>query len=156
MTSQRTLSNPALLEQIRSLVGEGHPVTLRVKGYSMRPFLEHGRDKVVLAPAIGVQPGDAVLAKVGPECYVLHRVIRRCGNSLTLMGDGNVRGTEQCTMEDVIAVATTYIYPGRSLPANDASLCRRIRWWNRLRPIRRYLLYIYRLTLSTENTSTNT
>lgn len=151
MMRQHTVSNRILLEQIRNLISEGHSVTLRVKGYSMRPFLEHERDKVVLTPATDIQPGDAVLAQVGPEQYVLHRVIRRCGDNLLLMGDGNVCGTEPCTVKDVIAVATTYIYPNRSLPADDVALCRKIRWWNRLRPIRRYLLYIYRLTHPTRD-----
>ena len=35
------LPNKELLAQVRILIKEGHTVTINVKGYSMRPFLEH-------------------------------------------------------------------------------------------------------------------
>ena len=47
-------------------------------------------------------------------------------------------------MEDVSGLVTQYIRPNRTIPADDPQLVRRIRLWRRLRPIRRYLLFIYK------------
>ena len=41
-------ANAILIPEIVKLLDEGHTVTLRLKGYSMRPFLEDGRDKALL------------------------------------------------------------------------------------------------------------
>ena len=41
--------NAVLLGQVKEAIREGHTATINVKGYSMRPFLEHCRDKVRLA-----------------------------------------------------------------------------------------------------------
>lgn len=118
----------------------------------MRPFLEHKRDKVILSPAKDLQPGDAVLAQISARKYVLHRIIGHSGNRLTLMGDGNIKGTENCSTDDVIAVVTSYIYPNGTIPAHDKDLCRRIRLWNRMRPMRRILLLAYRLMIQFKGT----
>ncbi|MDE6633662.1 MAG: hypothetical protein K2J96_00175, partial [Bacteroidaceae bacterium] len=76
--------------------------------------------------------------------YVLHRIIRIEGGRLTLMGDGNVKGTERCRRQDVAGVVTHYLRPTRTLSASDAGLKRRIRLWRSLLPVRRYLLFAYR------------
>lgn len=145
------LPNGPLLAQVRELIREGHTATINVKGYSMRPFLEHCRDKVVLAAAGTFAVGDAVLAEIRKDVYVLHRIITVDGDRLTLMGDGNLRGTEQCRREDVVGIVTHYIHPGRTIPASDSLLCRRIRMWRRLLPVRRYLLFVYKLKLKTRD-----
>lgn len=125
-----------------------HTATIWVKGYSMRPFLEHMRDKVQLAfPSRPLRVGDAVLAEIGPGHYVLHRIIQVEGDRLTLMGDGNVRGTERCRVQDVAGIVTHYIRPRRTIPADASWLNFRIRVWRRLLPIRRYLLLLYRATV---------
>ncbi len=141
------LPNAVLLKQVGELIKEGHTATIYVKGYSMRPFLEHCRDKVVLAAVGELRPGDAVLAEIRRGVYVLHRIISMDGDRLTLMGDGNLRGTEQCRLSDVVAIVTHYISPRRTISASDPVLCRRIRLWRRLLPVRRYLLWIYKIKL---------
>lgn len=141
------LPNAVLLKQVRELITEGHTATIQVKGYSMRPFLEHCRDKVMLAAADTLCPGDAVLAEIHEGVYVLHRIIALDGERLTLMGDGNVRGVERCSRKDVAAIVTHYIHPDRTIPASDPRLCRRIRLWRKLLPVRRYMLWIYKIKL---------
>lgn len=98
--------NAILLGQVKEAVRTGHTATINVKGYSMRPFLEHCRDKVRLAPVAGLAVGDAVLAEISPDLYVLHRIIRIEDDRVTLMGDGNLRGVEHCYRKDVVAVVT--------------------------------------------------
>jgi hypothetical protein len=136
--------NDVFLELVSMTLAEGHTAVIWVKGFSMRPFLEFGRDKVKLAFASSFHVGDAVLAEIAKGHYVLHRIIKKEGDRVTLQGDGNVRGVEQCTTADIKGVVTEYIRPNRILFADDACLKQKIRLWQKLRPIRRYLLFIYK------------
>lgn len=141
------LPNSILLSAVRDAIREGHTATILVKGWSMRPFLEHLRDKVLLDSPADIRVGDAVLAEITPGHFVLHRIIAICGDEVTLMGDGNLRGTESCKRTDVCGVVRTYIRPGRSISADDPALVRRIRLWRRLLPVRRLLLLLYKSTV---------
>lgn len=145
------LPNHILLGAVRDAIREGHTATITVKGWSMRPFLEHRRDKVLLDSPEGAEEYDAVLAETSPGTFVLHRIISivpdagdRQQDRITLMGDGNIRGTEQCLRKDLCGKVVQYIRPLRTIDADDAGLVKRIRWWRRLLPIRRYLLAIYK------------
>lgn len=153
------LPNDVLLGLVRDKIREGskdgqgqhfehHKATIWVKGYSMRPFLEHMRDKVLLAyPQRPLEVGDAVLAEITPGHYVLHRIISLEGEHVTLMGDGNLRGTEHCRLQDVVGIVEEYIRPKRTIPASDPQLIRNIQRWRRLLPYRRWLLLIYKATV---------
>lgn len=138
------LPNDRFLPEVRRVINEGHTATIRVKGYSMRPFLEHCRDKVVLAPVETVKVGDAVLAEIAKGVFVLHRIIRIDGDTITLMGDGNIVGTEECQRKDVVGIVKIFVRNNKSISTESR------RWkvysaiWPKLRPIRRYLLYIYK------------
>lgn len=138
------LPNDAWLGEVSQMLREGKPYAIYVKGYSMRPFIEHTRDRVFLEKRDSYNVGDAVLAQIAPGHYVLHRIIEKHGESLVLQGDGNVRGVEHCRQQDVSGLVTQYIRPHRIIPADDPKLVRRIRLWRRLRPIRRYLLFVYK------------
>lgn len=142
------LPNDKYLPLVREYVEKGEKVVISVKGYSMRPFLEHLRDRVQLSPWTTLEVGDAVLAEIAPGHFVLHRIIQIDGQQLTLMGDGNIRGTESCTMDDVCGVVTEYLRPnGHVLLASDPKLKRNIKLWRRLLPIRRLLLLFYKSTI---------
>ena len=143
------LPNDKLLPLVREYVAKGEKVIINVKGYSMRPFLEHLRDRVKLAPWTTLCVGDAVLAEIAPGHFVLHRIIKIGeGGTLTLMGDGNIRGTESCTMDDVCGLVEEYLRPnGHIIKASDPSLKRKVKLWRRLLPVRRLLLFIYKATI---------
>ena len=142
------LPNDQLLPLVRKFVAQGESAIISVKGYSMRPFLEHMRDRVKLSPWTNLSIGDAVLAEISPGHFVLHRIINIDGERLTLMGDGNIRGIEQCTVNDVCGVVTEYLRPnGHVILASDPKLNIKIKLWRRLLPLRRLLLLIYRQTL---------
>lgn len=139
------LPNALLLPEVVKLLDEGHTVTLMLKGYSMRPFLENNRDKALLAKATRVQVGDAVLAEVSHRHYVLHRIVRIDGDQVTLRGDGNL-GVERCTVADVKAIVIGFYRKGRTtLERTDGRKWRIYSWWwTRLLPLRRILLGVYR------------
>lgn len=146
--SGRTIevANNILLGAVKEALREGHSCTINVKGYSMRPFLEHERDRVVVAPITGeLRKGDAVLAELCEGHYVLHRIIRVEKGIVTLMGDGNLRGTEQCRKENVCGIVTTYLHPRCSFKAESRRVRTAVRVWQGLLPVRRPLLLIYRI-----------
>ena len=136
------LRNEVFLPQVVAMLQEGHTVTLPLRGRSMRPFLEDGRDKALLKTVDNPQVGDAVLAEISKGHFVLHRIIRIDGNAVTLRGDGNL-GDEHCTLSDVRAKAIGFYRKGRSnLDSTDGRKWRIYSWWwTRFYPIRRYLLF---------------
>ena len=75
-TAKIQFENAVFLPEIVKMLNEGHTVTLTLKGYSMRPFLEDGRDKALFVKPSTVAVGDPVLAEIAPQHYVLHRIIR--------------------------------------------------------------------------------
>ena len=135
-----------IIEEAIRLVREGVSVTLPVNGNSMLPFIIGGKESVILqAPGV-VDVGDVVLAWVDGCRYVVHRIIRIDGDRVTLMGDGNVAGTEHCRIGDIKA-RVTHVVDEKEQPHYIYHTWRRqaAKVWYWLRPIRRYLLAIYRL-----------
>ena len=139
------MPNAMLLPEIVKLLDEGHTVTLRLRGFSMRPFLEDGRDKALLIKADNPKVGDPVLAEVDPKHFVLHRIIKIDGDQVILRGDGNL-ADEQCNIKDVKgAVIGFYRKERETMDRTDGWKWRTYSWiWVRLYPIRRYLLAFYR------------
>ena len=138
------IPNDILLSNVRRLIEEGHTTTIRVKGISMRPFLENGRDSVVLSAGSILEKGDIVLAEIAPGKYVLHRIIKINGNNLLLMGDGNYKGTESCRIADVAGIATTLIRKGKMVESSSLKWRTYSKIWSALRPLRRLLLAVYK------------
>ena len=67
------LPNDAWLGEVSQMLSEGKPYAIYVKGYSMRPFIEHMRDRVFLEKHDTYNVGDAVLAQIAPGHYVRSR-----------------------------------------------------------------------------------
>jgi hypothetical protein len=138
------MNDNGVIEEAIRLVDEGITVTFPVKGYSMLPFIIGGKESVILrAPGL-VEVGDVVLAWVDGNRYVVHRIIKLDYDRVTLMGDGNLT-TEHCALGDIKARVTHVV------DAKDKTHYLYNRWrmlgakvWYWLRPIRRYLLAIYR------------
>jgi hypothetical protein len=135
---KRTVPNEILLEEVAAVLQEGREAVFIPTGNSMLPFIRGGVDRVVLRRRDEIAVGDIVLVRRDGH-YILHRVIGREGDALTLMGDGNLKGCEHCLAEDVIGTVTGVIRPGgkERVPGKG-------RLWRALRPVRRYLLAIYR------------
>lgn len=137
--------NAQFLPEVVKLLDEGHTVTLRLKGYSMRPFLENGRDKALLIKATTIRKGDAVLAEVSKGVFVLHRIVKIKGDDVTLRGDGNL-GVERCKKSDVKGFVIGFYRKGRT----TIDKTNHPKWliysfvWTSLLPLRRYLLAFYR------------
>lgn len=141
------IENDILIPELARLLNEGKEVRFTPSGVSMRPFIEGDKDSVILAPMNRApQRGDILLAQVQTLCgrttYVLHRLIRIEGQDLILQGDGNLSGEERCNTADIIGIVTRIETPkGRRKPLTRGFL------WYGLRPLRKYLLKIYRHSL---------
>lgn len=135
-----------MMEEIRRLVSEGKTVSITAKGYSMNPFIMHMRDQIVLGPWTSeqIKKGSVVLVKDSRGCYLIHRIIKRQGNQLTLMGDGNIGIIETAKVQEVIALMHGVTKKGRTYSVQ----CLRWRlyswFWKMLTPLRRYPLALWR------------
>ena len=137
---QHKVPNDILIPEIAKILNEGHQVLFTPGGVSMRPFIEGGRDAVLLKKADECHVGDILLCRVGGT-YVLHRLIAIEGEHLTLMGDGNLQGTEHCTKADIIGKVMEIRSPkGRLKPRTRGWIWRKLLTW------RAFLLKVYRHT----------
>jgi hypothetical protein len=147
----RVVPNDILLDEVRRLVVEGHPVTIRVKGYSMLPFIIGDIDSVKLVSASAYKVDDIVLAEVGKGHYVLHRIDAITGSApddkVTLMGDGNLLQKEHCLVRHLAGRVETIYHLGKSVDPASSGHRFAVRCWLLLTPVRRWLLAIYRRTL---------
>lgn len=139
------LPNDILLGQITDMLANGVSVVLRVKGNSMLPFIVGDKDSVELYKCGSVSENDMVLAHLKNDNYVLHRVIGIEGNHVTLMGDGNIRGTEHCTLDDICGTVLYILkYKGKKIDCHSSGFLKKSARWRKLLPFRRYILGIYR------------
>lgn len=148
------VANDILIPELARLIAEGKEVRFTPSGVSMRPFIEGDRDAVILAPLYRApRVGDILLACVtnhqSSPTYVLHRLIRIEDVLSTLdsplyilQGDGNLSGEEQCIRGDIIALVKRI-----ETPSGHRKPLTRGRLWYALKPLRKWLLKIYRHTI---------
>lgn len=116
---------------------DGKVIALVPQGISMLPFIKGGVDQVYLLKKDRVAVGDIVLVEYHGK-HILHRVYTVDGEKITLMGDGNLEGTEQVAADEVLGTVVDIVHNGRHLKPKKAWL------WRHLLPMRRYLLKIHR------------
>lgn len=144
--SDSRLKDNKIIQEAVKLVEEGICVTLPVDGRSMLPFIIGGEDSVLLEKPQKSEIGDVVLAWVEQCRFVVHRIIAINGEEVTLMGDGNIRGVERCRLNDIKA-SVTYVVDKKGKRRNIKDRKHRCGSyiWRKLRPVRRYLLAIYKI-----------
>ena len=143
------------LDIIADLLKEGRTVKIQGRGNSMRPYLVHERDYIIVQgiPSNGedvrkaeIVKGAVVLAEIAPKKYVLHRIVNIDDEKVTLLGDGNYT-PEFCHANDVLGIARAFIRRGRNKEERvDSSVYKLYTFfWTRTRFIRRYLLKLHDL-----------
>ncbi|MBQ0073678.1 MAG: peptidase S41 [Prevotella sp.] len=141
------LPNEIIIPQVAEMVRKGHTVTLPLRGFSMRPYLEDKRDKALLSSVpLYLNVGDVILAEISPKRYALHRIVSIDGDIITMYGDGNFT-PEYIERQDVLAIALGFYRKGSTKLSSVEGFWYRMYWktWVMLRPIRRYLLLIWKL-----------
>ena len=141
------VANDILIPELARLLNEGKEVRFTPSGVSMRPFIEGDKDSVILAPVVRTpRRGDVLLAEVETLCgrrtYVLHRLVRIEGEKYILQGDGNLSGEEVCSKGDIIGRVIKI-----ETPKGHRKCLTRGRLWYWLKPVRKWLLKIYRHTI---------
>ena len=134
------------MEEIRTLISEGRTVSLTVKGNSMNPFLVNMRDQMTLGPwkDEDIRKGCVALVKDIKGNYLIHRIIRRDKETVTLIGDGNVGLYETAQMNNIIGIMYSITRKGKVWKADDR-IWKLYSWfWMLLLPLRRWPLGLWR------------
>ena len=115
------IPNDQFFSWVESEIARGRSVRFRSKGVSMHPFIRDGKDEILLSPctASELAPMDVVLFKYR-GVHMLHRIIQREGNRLTIKGDGSYTTEEKCTVEDVVGRVETIIRPSGKIISVDS------------------------------------
>ena len=143
------IDNDTFFADVLRLLDEGKQVTIPVKGFSMLPFIRGSKDLVVLEKAgEELRADDIVLFHVGPReggRYVMHRILSIDGDAVDIQGDGVPETHEHVRRSQVIARAVEILRDGkRRVDPYGPGQRRLVHFWQWLRPVRRYILFIYR------------
>lgn len=146
MAKKMVIEKAVMMEEIRGMVSEGLSVTISVKGNSMNPFIVDRRDQITLGPfdESELRRGCVALVRDVRGEYLVHRIIGREGDTVILLGDGNLRATEKALVSEVIAVVRSIERKGRSI-STESFVWRAYSWvWMALKPVRRWPLGLWR------------
>ena len=136
MTTARTISNRELFSIVRDTLLEGRTVRVAVKGESMLPFFRSG-STITLRPVTDtdIRKYRVVMADAG-HAFVVHRIIKVEDDMVTLLGDGNIYGTEKVSRDKIYGVV-------------DCSKAHLFfaKIWLWMRPVRRFPLAVFRRIL---------
>lgn len=146
MSKTITIDKAIMMEGIRELISEGKTVTITVKGNSMNPFVVHLRDQMTLGPwkDEDIKKGTVALVRDIHGNHLIHRIIKREGNKVTLLGDGNVKQTETATLDNVIGILYDITRKGRTYSQKSFTWRFYSAIWMFLTPVRRYPLGLWR------------
>lgn len=126
----------ALSPVFEEMLQSGRTVTFLPDGVSMRPMLQPRRGKVVIEKLDRpVRKYDIALYKRADGQLVLHRVVRRRGEMLTMCGDGQVTFEPGIHVSQVLGVLKGYYLGGRYIEPTGfkyALYCRTL-WLRRLK-----------------------
>ena len=143
------IDNDTFFADVLQVLDHGKRVTIPVKGFSMLPFIRGGKDLVVLEkPGMDLKVDDIVLFHLGPReggRYVMHRILSIDGDAVDIMGDGVPKNHEYVRRDQILARAVEILRGGkRPVDPYGPGQIRLVRFWQWLRPVRRYILLIYR------------
>lgn len=136
------LSRQALAEAVSASVAEGGSFLLTVTGGSMVPALLHEKSQVELVQAGEIAPGEIVLVCRKDGSLVLHRVIRREGDTLTINGDAQ-SWTEQAQTHQVLAKVRRICRKGRWYDTGTLADKAYYKLWGLAKPLRPALFKVY-------------
>ncbi|GHT65396.1 hypothetical protein AGMMS50239_25070 [Bacteroidia bacterium] len=135
-----------LFSEAKGFLSKGESVIMRGCGNSMNPYLRAGTDAVILSPyhPEDLQAGVIVLFFYHGR-YLLHRITGQLDEYFVMQGDGVCKNTEIVPVRDILAVVRTIVrHNGKEVSVQSPEA--RLYWqcWRRLRPFRRYLLWLWR------------
>ena len=139
---KRILSQQALAQAVAAGVADGGSFILQVTGGSMVPALLHERSQVELVQPGENRPGEIVLVRRGNGSLVLHRIIRRTENAITINGDAQ-SWTEEVAPSQILARVSRICRKGRWYEAGSVADKMYYKLWGITRPLRPAMLKAY-------------
>ena len=143
-------SGKVIASQLIDAISAGGRICLVVTGYSMAPFLKHGRDVVYLRAwkDKDLKRGQILLFQRSDHALVLHRIRKRFSDGKLLMNGDAQAWCETISTEQVLAVVSSVERKGRHISCN--SICFLLwNWlWYPTRPIRPVLRKLRRVLFS--------
>ncbi len=98
---------------IEAAISSGKDARLTVTGFSMYPLFYNGRDDVILTGPKNLKKYDVVLYKRPNGSYILHRILKIKGDTLTIAGDNEIQKEYPVAASQVIAVMSSFIRKGK-------------------------------------------
>ncbi len=142
----RCVDTKEYLDEMLFLINEGKKAVIPISGNSMRPFLIHGRDFVLLAPAAGsAARGDIVLYHRKNGQYVLHRVCKKGKRRCYMAGDAQNVLEGPISFEQIDAVAIKIKRNGKWISRFDFWNLFFRHVWSRIVKKRIYVLHLWHM-----------
>ncbi len=138
----RILLPTELAQAVEQGVANGGRVVITVTGGSMVPALLHQRSQVELEAAGDIRVGHIVLVRRGDGSLVLHRVVKRQGDTLTLNGDAQI-WIEQVDASQVLAKVCRICRKGKWHDSGTPGDKAYYKLWGLTRPVRPAMLKVY-------------
>ena len=106
-----------VIDSVISEINNGKTVTMVGNGTSMAPFIESGKDKIVLSKLPDgkkIRAGEIYLYRRSNGRYAIHRVYSVDENSLSMCGDAQIT-LEKVEKSDLLAIVTQVIKPDKTI-----------------------------------------
>ncbi|MBQ4629867.1 MAG: S24/S26 family peptidase [Clostridia bacterium] len=145
IVSKISPSMDELAPYITDAISSGKKVKLTVTGNSMYPLFKDRRDTVILAPFESVNKKDVVFYRRQNGRYVLHRVLKKKGDSLVLAGDNETQKEYGISVSDCIAVMKSFERYGKKSDVSDLWYRLYSSFWTFVFPVRPCCRWILRL-----------
>lgn len=134
----------SLVPVIKECVESGKTVKMRVTGISMTPTLINRRDCVFLEKPQKIKKYDIVLHRRESGQYILHRVIKKKGNTLTIAGDFEIEKEYPVDVSQVVARANAIMRKNKVISCESALYKLYSALWTAIFPFRLYAFVVMR------------
>ncbi len=131
-----------LMPLIKESIEAGQRVRMQVSGISMTPILHDMRDSVVLENPKEIKKYDIVLHQRTNGQYILHRIIKKRGNVLTIAGDFETEKEYPVYEKQVVAKVVSFCRNGKEYKVTDFIIWLYSRLWVFIFPQRQNVLYL--------------
>lgn len=107
-------------DTFKKLIETGEPITVNVKGNSMRPFLMSDSDSVIAVCADNqIKKGDICFFYRMNKTVVMHRVVRIDGNKCWFCGDSQKSAEGPIDKNCILAKVISVIHNGKKYDENS-------------------------------------
>ncbi len=126
---------------ILELLEAGKTVQIKPQGFSMYPMLVPGRDSAILIKADRkrLKRGDVVLYRRNKSILVLHRIWRRSGDLVYLVGDNQEIIEGPLPLEQIRGILVAFIRKDRTISVRNPLYIFYSHMWLLLRPFRKQI-----------------